>query len=64
MRAPENPWTTLASRDAYEDGWFVVEDRTVRGSTGPERPYGVVRFKHVGARILPIDNQGFTYLVG
>jgi 8-oxo-dGTP pyrophosphatase MutT (NUDIX family) len=43
---------------------LTVEHRRVRDAAGRERPYGVVRFKHLGLRILPIDNAGFTYLVG
>ena len=59
-----NPWTTLSTRTAYESGWLAVEDRRVRDAAGRERPYGIVRFKHVGIRMLPIDNAGYTYLVG
>ena len=60
----ENPWTTLETKRAYESAWLALEHRTVRDAAGRERPYGVVRFKQVGVRILPIDNAGFTYLVG
>ena len=49
---------------AFESDWPVVEDRTVRDAPGPGRLYGVVRFKHVGVRVLALDREGFTYLVG
>ena len=64
MANTSSPWTTLSCRVAYESGWLKLEDRTVRDATGRERPYGVVRFKHVGLCVLPIDRAGFTYLVG
>ena len=59
-----NPWTTLRSSQVYENGWIAVDDREVRDASGAVRPYGVVRFKVQGRCILPIDDEGFTYLVG
>jgi ADP-ribose diphosphatase len=60
----ENPWTILSSHSVYEDGWIRLVEHKVRDASGAERPYAVVHFKMVGVRILPIDREGFTYLVG
>jgi len=60
----DNPWTTLASKRAYDGPWIALDDNRVRDAAGQESPYAVVRFKKVGLRILPVDNGGFTYLVG
>jgi 8-oxo-dGTP pyrophosphatase MutT (NUDIX family) len=64
MDDPRNPWTTLSSRRAYDGGWLALEHRMVRDASGRDAPYAVVRFKKVGLRILPIDNDGCTTLVG
>jgi 8-oxo-dGTP pyrophosphatase MutT (NUDIX family) len=60
----DNPWTILSSHSVYEDGWIRLVEHKVRDASGAERPYAVVHFKKVGVRILPIDREGHTYLVG
>jgi 8-oxo-dGTP pyrophosphatase MutT (NUDIX family) len=64
MADESNPWTTLGTIKAYEDSFFAVDDNRVLNAAGRETRYGVVRFKNVGVRILPLDADGFTYLVG
>jgi 8-oxo-dGTP pyrophosphatase MutT (NUDIX family) len=48
----------------YEDGWLSVIEHRVRDAADQESAYGVVHFRKVGLRILPIDREGYTYLVG
>lgn len=59
-----NPWTTLGSTSRFEDDFFAVDDHEVVNPAGRRTRYGVVRFKNVGLRILPIDSDGSTLLVG
>lgn len=59
----ENPWTTLASREVYDNPWIRVrEDRVVRPD-GEHGIYGVVHFKNVAIGILPVEDD-HIYLVG
>ncbi len=59
-----SPWRTLGSRTAFENDWMhVVEDEVI--DPGAQRTtYGVVRVKHHGVAVLPIDRRGWTRLVG
>jgi 8-oxo-dGTP pyrophosphatase MutT (NUDIX family) len=59
-----NPWQTLSSRVAYDNPWIRVEHREVINPSGGAGIYGLVHFKNVAIGILPIDNEGFTWLVG
>lgn len=64
MADERNPWTTLGTERPYEDGFFALDDNRVLNAAGHEARYGVVRFKNVGVRILPLDADGCTFLVG
>src|SRR5262245_38952465 len=59
-----NPWKTLDTRVVYDNPWIRVrEDQVIRPDGNPGI-YGVVQYKNIAIGILPIDDQGFTYLVG
>jgi 8-oxo-dGTP pyrophosphatase MutT (NUDIX family) len=59
-----NPWTTLSSREVYSNPWIRVrEDRVINPSGGPGI-YGVVEYKNRAVGVIPIDEEGFTWLVG
>jgi 8-oxo-dGTP pyrophosphatase MutT (NUDIX family) len=60
----ENPWRTLATRCVFDDPFISVDEDRVLNPAGHEAPYGVVRFKGRGLRILPLDREGYTFLVG
>ena len=60
----DNPWTTLSTEQRFEDEFFRVDDHRVINPAGREAHYGVVHFKNVGLRILPVDAEGHTFLVG
>jgi 8-oxo-dGTP pyrophosphatase MutT (NUDIX family) len=49
---------------AYDNPWIRVEHREVINPSGGAGIYGLVHFKNVAIGILPIDNEGFTWLVG
>lgn len=59
-----NPWTTLSEKTAYENPWIRVTHRQVINPSGGAGIYGVVHFKNVAIGIVPIDAEGYTWLVG
>lgn len=58
------PWQRLTSDRVYTNPWIDVfhEDVITPGDT--PGIYGRVHFKGTAIGILPIDDEGFTYLVG
>ncbi len=59
----KNPWTTLTSREVYDNPWIRIrEDKVVRPDGAPGI-YGVVHFKNIGVGILPVEDE-HIYLVG
>lgn len=59
-----NPWRTRSSRCVYENAWIRVEEHEVTNPAGRPGIYGVVGFKNRAIGIVPIDEQGCTWLVG
>ncbi|MCS6794369.1 MAG: NUDIX hydrolase [Raineya sp.] len=60
----QNPWQILHSRDIYENPWIKVREDKVINPSGKEGIYGTVSFKNKAIGIVPIDEEGFTWLVG
>lgn len=60
----ENPWTTLKTTEIYENAWIKVEENQVINPTGKDGIYGTVHFKNRAMAIIPIDEDGNTWLVG
>jgi len=58
------PWTIHKQDTAYENPWIKVDHHEVTHPNGDPGIYGVVRFKNRAVGILPIDEQGFVWLVG
>jgi 8-oxo-dGTP pyrophosphatase MutT (NUDIX family) len=59
-----NPWTRLSRRVAYENPWIRVHHDEVLNPNGNAGIYGVVEFRHRAIGIVPVDDEGCTYLVG
>ena len=59
-----NPWKTTATRLAYENPWIRVEHNEVITPGGSDGIYGLVKYKNHAVGIVPIDEDGNTYLVG
>lgn len=59
-----NPWKTLSSKVIYENPWIHVREEQVINPSGGPGIYGVVSMKNKAIGIVPVDEQGFTYLVG
>lgn len=60
----KNPWKTLATKKAYDNPWILVEEHDVINPGGGESIYGKVHFKNKAIGIIPIDQEGNTWLVG
>lgn len=59
-----NPWHTLGSKPVYDNPWISLEEHQVINPSGKEGIYGVVHFKNIAIGIIPIDEDGYTWLVG
>lgn len=59
-----NPWQTLHTRIAYENPWIRVRHDEVIRPDGQPGIYGVVHYKNKAIGILPIDDEGYMYLIG
>lgn len=59
-----NPWAVLRKEEKFACSYFSVWSDTVRHGTGLPRAYNSVRMKTIGVAIAPIDDEGYTTLVG
>ncbi len=64
MTTEQNPWKTVSSRKVYDNPWISVREDQVINPGGGNGIYGVVSFKNKAIGIIPIDEEGYTYLVG
>lgn len=65
MDTPEkNPWKTLSVREIYQNRWIKVDEFQVINPSGGPGIYGRVHFKNKAIGIVPLDDQGNTWLVG
>jgi ADP-ribose pyrophosphatase len=60
----KNPWTTLTSTPIYDNPWIALTEHQVKNPNGGHGIYGVVHFKNRAIGVLPLDDEGYTYLVG
>ncbi len=61
---PENPWQTHETHTIYDNPWIKVTESQVTNPSGGPGIYGVVHYKHVATGVIPIDDEGHTWLVG
>jgi 8-oxo-dGTP pyrophosphatase MutT (NUDIX family) len=59
-----NPWTDLSSKVVYENPWIQVLHNEVVTPKGQQGIYGKVCFKNLAIGIVPIDENGDTWLIG
>lgn len=57
-------WKTDSTRTVYDNAWISVQHSDVITPGGTAGIYGVVRFKNKAIGIVPVDDEGFIYLVG
>ncbi len=60
----KNPWTTLSGEEKYDNPWINVTEYKVINPGGGNGIYGKVHFKNKAIGVIPIDNEGNTWLVG
>ncbi len=60
----QNPWKTNAIKVVYENPWIKLEAHDIVNPAGNEGIYGKVHFKNKAIGIIPVDSDGFTWLVG
>jgi 8-oxo-dGDP phosphatase len=60
----ENPWKTLSTQPVYNNDWIKVEEHQVINPGGSNGIYGKVSFKNRAVGIIPVDEEGNTWLVG
>lgn len=60
----KNPWTTISKKEVYDNPWIRVEEHQVLTPARKNGIYGKVSFKNLAIGIVPIDNMGYTWLVG
>jgi len=59
-----NPWTILSERPVYDNPWISVTEYDVLNPSGGKGIYGKVQYKNLAIGILPLDEEGYTWLVG
>ncbi|WP_269617976.1 NUDIX domain-containing protein [Zhongshania sp. BJYM1] len=57
------PWQQLSCETVYENPWLRVEHHEVKTPAGTDGIYGKVCFQSIAVGIVPLDDDGFTYLV-
>ncbi|MBU6342041.1 MAG: NUDIX hydrolase [Bacteroidetes bacterium] len=62
--AHPNPWVTRSLDVVYDNPWIRVSHREVSNPSGGAGIYGVVHFKNIAIGIVPLDQDGYTWLVG
>lgn len=60
----QNPWKTQKIKEIYENPWIKVEEHEVINPAGNPGIYGKVHFKNKALGIIPVDNEGNTWLIG
>ena len=63
-RSFRNPWQTLNVREVYDNPWIRVTAEDVVKPSGGRGIYGKVSFKNRACAIVPLSDNGDTWLVG
>ena len=61
---PLNSWKTLSTELVYESAWIAVNKHQTINPAGKPAVYSVVNFKKLAIGILPLSEDGYTWLVG
>lgn len=64
MSKRDNPWKTLSVKDIYDNPWLHVAEHQVINPSGKPGIYGLVKFKNAAVGIIPVDDDGYTWIVG
>ena len=58
------PWKKLKEEERYATPWISVSHHDIIDPSGREGIYGVVHFKNLAVGIIPLDEDGNTWIVG
>lgn len=64
MQEQQNPWEIISGDKIYTNPWIELTEYQVINPSGGQGIYGQVSFKNKAIGIIPIDEEGFTWLVG
>lgn len=56
-------WETLSENTVYENAWIKVSHHDVKRPNKTEGIYGVVHFKNKAVGVVPLDDDGYTWIV-
>ena len=59
-----NPWQITGQKEIYANPWIEVTEYKVINPSGGNGIYGKVHFKNYAIGIVPLDEEGNTWLVG
>ena len=57
-------WKSLSSKTIYNNPWIEVVEHQVINPGGGQGIYGKVHYKNIAVGVIPIDDQGYTWIVG
>lgn len=60
----ENPWVLRSSRLVYQSAWLRLREDAVTRPDGQPGTYGVVEFRNRAVGVVPLSEEGDTFLVG
>ncbi len=60
----KNPWQSKQQSVAYSNPWIEVTHHAVITPGNTPGIYGVVHFEHKAVGLIPIDEHGYTWLIG
>ena len=60
----ENPWKIVGQQQIYDNPWIGVTEFDVINPSGGKGIYGKVHYKNLAIGIIPLDAQGYIWLVG
>ncbi len=60
----DNPWLTHQSKDIYSNPWISLTEFDVTTPGGLPGIYGRVHYKNIAIAVVPVDQAGYTTLVG
>ncbi|NHK26987.1 NUDIX hydrolase [Parvularcula flava] len=58
------PWTVHGESVSFDNPWLAVHEYPVTMPSGDPGRYGVVHFKNRAIGVLPLDEEGYTWIVG
>ena len=57
-------WKTLESKVIYDNPWITLREDRVVNPGGGQNDYGHIHFKNKAIAIVPLDDDGNTWIVG